>query len=158
MSGVVKKRILLCPGLDAHVLAATLSMELGSGFDVEAAGLSVEESLGGAGGVAAMLSAIEAAALSDSPDAVLIDGEGESTLVAALVFSKLQVPLARLGGGADGLSDASLAERLCDLLLCNDDAAHERASAAGLGGRSQVVGSIRDDPAPAAAAIASWLA
>lgn len=150
-------KLLICPGEGAAALAAALAECLGAGFDVSAAGFAVDGASGAAGRIAQALTEIEAAALEDRPDAVLLDGDGEATLAAALVFSKLEVPLARLDAGANGSPDAALAERLCDLLLCRDEAALERLAAAGLGSKTQIAGPLEHDPGPTASAIASWL-
>lgn len=146
-------KLLICPGENAGGLASALAVGLGEGFEVSAAGYVAAGASSAPGRIAAALTAIEAAALEDCPDAVLLDGDGEATLAAALVFAKLEVPLARLDVGADCTPDAALAERLCDLLLCRDEAALERLAAAGLAEKARVVGSVQSDPA----AIAFWL-
>lgn len=54
--------------------------------------------------------------LDDRPDAVLLDGDDETTLAAALVFAKLEVPMVRLSAGSDS-QDGALAERFCEIVV-----------------------------------------
>jgi hypothetical protein len=70
--------------------------------------------------LAAELAAFDQEAARRSPDAVLIDCGGDQALAAALVFAKLETPIARLRGVAETAEDA-LANRLCDLVIDRDE-------------------------------------
>jgi hypothetical protein len=114
-------KLLICPGEDAGDLAAAVGERLGEGFEVSAAAHAANGGASPAGRIAEALTKIEAAALEDPPDAVLLDGNGEATLAAALVFAKLEVPMIRVRAGGEHSQDAALAERLCDVAVDDDD-------------------------------------
>lgn len=119
MSADATKKLLICPGADAGELASSVAEALGGGWEVSAAEFVADGEASAPARIAQALTEIEAAVLEDRPDAVLIDGDDEATLAAALVFAKLEVPMVRLRDGAAS-EDAALAERLCDAAVEND--------------------------------------
>jgi hypothetical protein len=79
-----------------------------------------ERADGQTGPLASALLAFEQEATRRSPDAVMLQCGGDPALAAALVFSKLGTPIARLRTSAETVED-SLANRLCDLVLEGDE-------------------------------------
>ncbi len=108
--------------------------------------------------------ALESDLLEHDTAGVVIWGDGPAAPAAALVAVKLGVPAVRLGAGvrsgerhAPDEINRVVADRVCDLLLCADDAAAERLRHEGLGERTRLVGDWETDPEPAASAILGWL-
>src|SRR6266508_1881179 len=96
--------------------------------------------------------------------AVLLCGDGPEVAAAALVGIKLGLPQARLDAGVRGGGrrdptevERAIPDRLCDLLLCVDEAAVANLAREGLGDRASAVGDVQVDPGPAADAIRAWL-
>lgn len=158
--------LVLCDGTEAldkgRALAEALPMEA----QVESLRATAAGSEAGddARETAIALESVERLAESRRPTAAIVCGEGNGALGAALSLVKLRIPLARVGAGVRS-GDRSdrvelnrlLCDRVSDLLLCPDRAAAERLAEEGLAGRAAVVGEPRDDPDPAAAAVAAWL-
>jgi UDP-N-acetylglucosamine 2-epimerase (non-hydrolysing) len=118
----------------------------------------------GAERMAAAILAAEAMLEQVGPDALVLCGDGPEVAATALVAIKLGLPQARLGAGRrDGDRprpaeiDGAVADRLCDLLLCDDGDALERLHGEGLGANAEVVGDAAADPEPAVIAIRAWL-
>jgi hypothetical protein len=81
--------------------------------------------------------ALERIARERSPDTAIIAADPREALAAAIAFAKLELPTAIVGAGS---GDAPvIAERLCELLLCFDQAALARLRRAGLGERARLV-------------------
>jgi UDP-N-acetylglucosamine 2-epimerase len=98
------------------------------------------------------------------PEAVVLCGDGPGAAASALVAVKLGIPQARVAAGERGGDrnrtadmDGAIADRLCDLLLCEHDRSLENLRREGLADRAAVVGDPATDPGPAAAAIGAWL-
>jgi len=88
------------------------------------------------------------------PDAVLVYGDTNATLAAALVAAKLLVPLAHVEAGMRSFDrrmpeevNRLAADRLGGLLLCSTAAAVENLRAEGLGDRVRLVGDVMADVA-----------
>lgn len=87
------------------------------------------------------------------PDTAVIATGPREALAAAIAFAKLELPTAIAGAGSgDG---PVVAERLCELLLCFDQAAFARLRRAGLGERARLVGAPASDDA--VQALAAWI-
>lgn len=119
---------------------------------------------GGARGTAAAMTALEALLEELHPDAVLVCGNGDAAPAAALVAVKLGIPQVRAGAGVRsgdrGEPDEinrTIADRVCDLLLCADEAAVENLRREGLAEKARVIGRIGDDPRAAADVVCAWL-
>jgi UDP-N-acetylglucosamine 2-epimerase (non-hydrolysing) len=119
----------------------------------------------GAARTAAAMLAAEPLLDRHRPEAVVLCGDGAEVAAAALVAVKLGIPQARVGAGAregdrrkPAEIDRGIADRLCDLLLCEDDAALTNLRREGLAEWAVVVGDVGADPAAAVAAIQEWLA
>jgi UDP-N-acetylglucosamine 2-epimerase len=115
--------------------------------------------------MAAAILAGEELLAEDPPEALVLCGDGPEVAATALVAVKLGIPQARVGAGARDSDrrdpaeiDRGIADRLCDLLLCDDDVALANLRREGLADRAVAVGDVRHDPAPAVAAIRGWLA
>lgn len=101
---------------------------------------------------AAILRRLEAALLAEPPDLVLIYGDTNSTLAAALVAAKLGVPLAHVEAGLRSYNRAMpeeinrvIADKLSDILFTGTQAARENLENEGLGARIREVGDVMYD-------------
>jgi UDP-N-acetylglucosamine 2-epimerase len=119
----------------------------------------------GAARTAAAMLAAEPLLELNRPEAIVLCGGGAEIAAAALVAVKLGIPQARVGAGVregdrrdPAEIDRGIADRLCDLLLCEDDVALANLRGEGLAERAVVVGDVGADPAAAAAAVREWLA
>lgn len=90
----------------------------------------------------------------ERPDAMLVYGDTNATLGAALVAAKLAVPLVHVEAGMRSFDrgmpeevNRIVADRLAGLLLCSTAAAVENLRAAGLGARARLVGDVMADVA-----------
>jgi UDP-N-acetylglucosamine 2-epimerase (non-hydrolysing)/UDP-GlcNAc3NAcA epimerase len=97
---------------------------------------------------------LEPLAIAVEPDAVLVYGDTNATLAAALVAAKLPIPLAHVEAGMRSF-DRSMPEevnrvvvdRLAGLLLCSTEAAVDNLRAEGLGDHARLVGDTMADVA-----------
>ena len=113
--------------------------------------------LGIAGGshaemTARMLMALEEILIREKPDAVLVYGDTNSTLSAALAAVKLQIPVIHVEAGnrlgtLDNPEEVNriLTDHMAALDLCATEDALEKLRAEGLGSRSYLVGNIMYD-------------
>jgi len=97
---------------------------------------------------------LEPLAEAERPDAVLIYGDTNATLAAALIAAKLAVPLAHVEAGMRSFDrrmpeevNRVAADRLAGLLLCSTGVAVANLRAAGLGERARLVGDVMADVA-----------
>lgn len=100
----------------------------------------------------AMLAAIEPVLESYRPDWVLVYGDTNSTLAAAIAAVKLHLPLAHLEAGLRSFNrrmpeehNRVLTDHAADLLLAPTDVAMGHLAAEGLVGRSVLVGDVMTD-------------
>ncbi len=101
---------------------------------------------------ARMLPGIERAVLDEAPDCVLVYGDTNSTLSAALVAAKLQTPIAHVEAGLRSF-DRSMPEelnrivvdQLSTLLFCPSSVAVENLKAEGIATGVNVVGDVMLD-------------
>ncbi|MCA0177903.1 MAG: UDP-N-acetylglucosamine 2-epimerase (non-hydrolyzing) [Proteobacteria bacterium] len=110
-----------------HNMSAVFFEELGIPAPAHDLGIS-----GGTHGVMTgrMLASIEAVLMGERPDWVLIYGDTNSTLAAALAAAKLHVPIAHVEAGLRSFNNRMpeeinrvLADRISTLLFCPSDAA-----------------------------------
>jgi UDP-GlcNAc3NAcA epimerase len=101
---------------------------------------------------AAIMRALEPVAEEVEPDAVLVYGDTNSTLAAALVAAKLGLPLAHVEAGMRSFDrgmpeevNRIVADRLSDLLLCSTDVAVANLSAEGRDEGVLLVGDVMAD-------------
>jgi UDP-GlcNAc3NAcA epimerase len=90
----------------------------------------------------------------ERPEAMLVYGDTNATLGAALVAAKLDVPLAHVEAGMRSFDrrmpeevNRIAADRLAGLLLCSTEAAVANLRAVGLGERARLVGDTMADVA-----------
>lgn len=90
----------------------------------------------------------------ERPDAMLVYGDTNATLAAALVAAKLLVPLAHVEAGMRSFDrgmpeevNRVLADRLAGLLLCSTETAVANLRREGLGGGARLVGDVMADVA-----------
>lgn len=100
----------------------------------------------------AMLAALETAFESECPDWVLVYGDTNSTLAAAIAAVKLHIPLAHLEAGLRSFNrrmpeehNRVLTDHAADLCLAPTDQALAHLTHEGLGERSVVVGDVMTD-------------
>ena len=99
-----------------------------------------------------MLEAIEEVLLAERPDWVMVYGDTNSTLAAALAAVKLHIPLAHVEAGLrSGRMDMPeevnriLTDRISDLLLCPTDNAVDHLAAEGITNGVHNVGDVMTD-------------
>ncbi|HYU61179.1 MAG TPA: UDP-N-acetylglucosamine 2-epimerase [Solirubrobacterales bacterium] len=159
MNLVRRPLLVLCaPGATAQTTALAPRLPAHDAAELEATEGS------GAGRIAAAMLAVETRLVDARPPAVLLCGDGPEVAAAALVGIKLGLPQARLDAGVRGGGrrdptevERAIPDRLCDLLLCVDEAAVANLAREGLGDRASAVGDVQVDPGPAADAIRAWL-
>lgn len=103
---------------------------------------------------AATMERLEPLVSAERPDAILVYGDTNATLAAALVAAKLPVPLAHVEAGMRCF-DRSLpeevnrvvADRLAGLLLCSTETALANLRAEGVAGQARLVGDLMADVA-----------
>lgn len=100
----------------------------------------------------AMLGALDAVFTEHDPDWVLVYGDTNSTLAAALSAVKLHIPVAHLEAGLRSFNrrmpeehNRVLTDHAADLCLAPTDVAIEHLSHEGLGSRSVLVGDVMTD-------------
>ncbi|KQW47798.1 UDP-N-acetyl glucosamine 2-epimerase [Nocardioides sp. Root1257] len=100
----------------------------------------------------AMLAALEPVLAERQPDWVLVYGDTNSTLAAAVCAAKLQLPLAHLEAGLRSFNRAMpeehnrvLTDHCADLLLAPTPLARQHLEREGLGERTVVVGDVMTD-------------
>lgn len=103
---------------------------------------------------AATMTRLEPVIAAERPDTVLVYGDTNATLAAALVAAKLPLPLAHVEAGMRSFDrrmpeevNRLVADRLAGLLLCSSPAAVENLRRAGLGERTRLVGDVMVDVA-----------
>lgn len=99
-----------------------------------------------------MLAELEEIMMQVSPDWVLVYGDTNSTLAAALAAVKLQIPVAHLEAGLRSFNRAMpeehnrvLTDHCADLLLAPTEVGAQHLAAEGLAGRTVVVGDVMTD-------------
>lgn len=101
---------------------------------------------------ARMLEGIEDVLLKETPDALLVYGDTNSTLAAALAAVKLRIPVLHVEAGnrlgtLDNPEEVNriMTDHVSTLLLCATDDARQKLVAEGLGARAYTVGNIMYD-------------
>lgn len=101
-----------------------------------------------------MMEAIEKVTIDESPDAMLVYGDTNSTIAGALVASKLHVPVAHVEAGLRSFNrrmpeevNRILTDHASDLLFAPTDTAMGNLEAEGLSGRAVRVGDVMYDAA-----------
>ncbi len=101
---------------------------------------------------ARMLPGIERAILDEKPDCVLVYGDTNSTLAAALAAAKLQTPVAHVEAGLRSFDRSMpeelnriLVDQLSTLLLCPSEVAVRNLAAEGIDAGVHVVGDVMLD-------------
>ncbi|MEX0972468.1 MAG: UDP-N-acetylglucosamine 2-epimerase (non-hydrolyzing) [Solirubrobacterales bacterium] len=103
---------------------------------------------------AATMARLEPLAVAERPDAMLVYGDTNATLAAALVAAKLNIPLAHIEAGMRSFDrtmpeevNRIVADRLGGLLLCSTEAAVANLRAEGMAKRARLVGDVMADVA-----------
>ena len=101
---------------------------------------------------AAMLASIEASLINWKPDVVLIYGDTNSTLAAAIATVKLHIPLIHIESGLRSFNrhmqeeiNRIVSDHVSDLLLCPTQTAVAQLFTEGLGSRAVFVGDVMLD-------------
>jgi UDP-N-acetylglucosamine 2-epimerase (non-hydrolysing) len=101
---------------------------------------------------ASMMVGLENAFLARKPDVVLVYGDTNSTIAAALVASKMHIPLAHLEAGLRSFNrkmpeelNRIATDHLSDLLLAPSNTAIENLTREGLGGKAINIGDVMVD-------------
>ena len=101
---------------------------------------------------ARMMMGIEEILLKEIPDALLVYGDTNSTLAAALTAAKLHIPVLHVEAGnrlgtLDNPEEVNriLTDHCSELLFCATQDAKDKLTAEGLGAKSHVVGNIMYD-------------
>jgi UDP-N-acetylglucosamine 2-epimerase (non-hydrolysing) len=123
---------------DLKIPAADVNLGIGSGTHGAQTG--------------AMMAALDHTFTSLNPDCVLVYGDTNSTLAAALSAVKLHYPVAHLEAGLRSFNrtmpeehNRVLTDHASDLLLPPTQVAHQHLVNEGLGSRSQIVGDVMTD-------------
>jgi len=123
---------------DLEIPAANFNLGIGSGSHGVQTG--------------AMLAALDKVFTNQNPDCVLVYGDTNSTLAAALSAVKLHFPVAHLEAGLRSFNRAMpeehnrvLTDHAADLLLPPTEVAHQHLVREGLGNRSVIVGDVMTD-------------
>ena len=123
---------------ELKIPAPVLNLEVGSGSHAQQ--------------TANMMVGLENAFLDRKPDLVLAYGDTNSTLAAALVATKMHIPLAHLEAGLRSFNRAMpeelnriVTDHLADLLLAPSDTAIENLTKEGLANKSVNVGDVMVD-------------
>jgi UDP-GlcNAc3NAcA epimerase len=105
---------------------------------------------------ARMLSALEPVLAEESPDAVLVYGDTNSTLAGALAGAQAHVPVAHVEAGMRSFDRSMpeelnrvLADHASSLLLCSTEVAMTNLRHEGVAGRAELVGDVMVDVAMA---------
>ena len=101
---------------------------------------------------ARMLEGLEACVLKEKPDWVVVYGDTNSTLAAAIVAVKIETPLAHIEAGLRSGNrkmpeehNRIITDHCSDLLLAPTETALQNLTHEGLGGRTRLVGDIMVD-------------
>jgi UDP-N-acetylglucosamine 2-epimerase (non-hydrolysing) len=101
---------------------------------------------------AAILLGVERVLEENRPDAVIVVGDVNSTLAAALAAAKARVPVAHVEAGLRSRDwtmpeevNRVLTDRMSDLLLCHSQEAVDNLAAEGIGGDVRLVGNTMID-------------
>jgi len=123
---------------DLRIPRPALNLDIGSGRHGEQTG--------------AMLAALERAFEELNPDVVLVYGDTNSTLAAAVAAVKMHIPLAHLEAGLRSFNrrmpeehNRVLTDHASDLLLAPSEVAMRHLAAEGLEERSRLVGDVMTD-------------
>jgi UDP-N-acetylglucosamine 2-epimerase len=126
--------------------------------------LAAPEAGGPGRATAAAMISLEQLLGKSGPDALLLEGDSEVVLAAALVAAKLEIPLVRLGAGARSGDrkdpreiNRLVTDRACDLLVCAEESALEELRREGLGARALLARDPPTGPVDTAREVIAWL-